>query len=98
LMTIVGSIFCLLAMRSGMMRLPGNEPDFWLWATKDEVSQGTVLHTYLDQLQSGAKLNACLNRKTARALKYAKGMVVATILATLFAGAAASYYGLRVPH
>ncbi len=89
-MTVIGSVFCLLAMRSGKMRLPGNEPDFWIWAMQDEVSQGSVLRTYLEQLQSGASMNAKLNRKTAGALKYAKVMVVASILAALIAGGAAS--------
>jgi hypothetical protein len=92
LTTTVGAVFCLMAMASAKIRLPGYDPDFWLWANRADVPQTLVLQKYLEQLQSGTELNAPVNRNTSQALKYAKGMVVVTLLAAMIAGAIAARF------
>jgi hypothetical protein len=90
LMTIVGSFFCLLAMSAAKIRLPGYDPDFWLWALRPDVSQPNVLQKYLENLETGTRLNADVNYRTARTLSFAKAMVTVTIITAIVAGAIAS--------
>lgn len=89
-MTIVGSTFCLFAMRAARIRLPGNDPDFWIWASRADVTPQLVLAQYLDQLAGGSTKNADVNESSSRALNYAKAMVVVTLAVAATAGALAA--------
>jgi hypothetical protein len=85
---VVGAAFCLRAMRSGVISLPGRPADFWLWAMGPDVNQHDWSRKYLDNLAEKASLNEKLNAGSARALQLAKFCALILPIATAAGGAA----------
>jgi hypothetical protein len=69
---LVGSGFCLYALRPVVVNLPGREPAFWIWAMRADVSAEDALTAYLDQLDTKQEQNRAVNMTTVFALRWAK--------------------------
>jgi hypothetical protein len=82
---IAGAGFCLRALQSSRINLPGRTPDFWQWAMHEGVDRKAVLTAYLSNLQDKSVLNAEVNAKAANALKWAKRSAPASVVAALIA-------------
>jgi hypothetical protein len=82
----VGAAFCLRAMQSGAISLPGRRAGFWQWAITPEVTRDEVLRGYLENLVAKTAQNDALNARTAKAHAYAKRCSVMVPIAALAAG------------
>lgn len=85
---MIGCIFCLLAMASGRINLPGRGADFWLWSLTPSVDRPEVLRSYLESMKERAQLNDDLNSRTAGALRRAKQCAIVAPMAAMLAGLA----------
>jgi hypothetical protein len=88
---IAGAAFCLRAMQSGVINLPGRGASFWLWASGPNVDQAGWARAYFDNLIEKSRLNEALNLRTARALRLAKLCAVALPIAAAAAGMTARF-------
>ena len=86
---ILGAALCLRVLQAARINVPGRDPEFWLWALRDDIDRKTALRGYLENLQVKIAANRSLNIKTATALKWAKRCGAAMPIAALMTGAAA---------
>jgi len=69
---VAGAGFCLKALQSSRINLPGRKADFWQWAMLPDVERAAVLNAYLDNLKEKGAANDACNARSANALKWAK--------------------------
>lgn len=88
-----GSWFCLRAMRTSKINLPGRGADFWLWAAGPEVNRENAFRVYLENLKEKHIDNNKLNIRNSFALRCAKIICgVVAPLAALAVGCAALWW------
>lgn len=75
---VIGSGFCMRAMQSGLVNLPGRPADFWSWAIRPDVDHRLAITEYLKNLEEKGALNDALSARNAWALTYAKACSVVT--------------------
>lgn len=83
---VVASYFCLLAMKSSTINLPGRDADFWVWAGHPDVAEGDVVPAYFKELQAKIDMNRAVNVTGARHLWRAKLVGMFTPVLALLAG------------
>lgn len=91
IMFVMGAGFCLRALQSSKINLPGRKADFWDWAQGPDVDRRAVLKAYLDNLSEKSSANDALNAKTSNALRWAKRIAVLAPLFAFAAGIAAAF-------
>jgi hypothetical protein len=87
----IGSVLCLLCLRSIRINLPGRDPDFWQWAINSDTTSSQVLLAYLENLKIKAADNLSSNFISSQALKWAKACCVVAPLVGVVVG-------LSMPH
>ena len=88
---VAGAGCCLLAMRPGVVNLPGRDPAFWKWAMLPGVERAAVLTAYLNKLDEKRPMMDAFNKRTATAFKWAKLCTVLAPVAAILLGTAATY-------
>lgn len=94
LVAVAGAALCLRALKPADISLPGRDPEFWQWASRDDVTAEHALATYLANLADKNELNRAVNLRNSAALLGAKRCAVALPLAALIAGLAAIFFKL----
>lgn len=74
----LGCWFCIIAMRSATVGLPGRTGEFWQWASDPRIEEGEVLATYLKQAEAAQLKNHALNETCSAAVTQAKRLGLAT--------------------
>lgn len=83
---IIGSVLCLVCLRSTRINLPGRDPDFWQWAIESNTKPSQVLLEYLENLKIKAADNLSSNFISSQALKWAKACCAIAPLVGLVVG------------
>jgi hypothetical protein len=86
---LAGCLFCFQTIKPAALTLPGRDPEFWLWAARDDVSQEQAFNAYLGNLNEKLAANRKLNEETATALTRAKSCGVLAVVVAVLAGGAA---------
>lgn len=73
----VGGALCFVAMWPSAINLPGQDPAFWQWAMRLDVTSETAFGNLLDRLAAGHARNEAFNRRAARCMRAAKWCGVA---------------------
>lgn len=68
----LGCYFCLKATEARALNLPGRGAEFWIWASREDVSEEEAFSAYLKNLEAKQLSNNAVNAVTAGALKRAK--------------------------
>lgn len=87
---IVGTAFCVAAIWTASVNLPGRDAEFWLWAAEDGVTAEMVYSRYLSNLAERGSLNRALNVRMSNLMSAAKIAGMAAPLVGFFVGAIAS--------
>jgi len=82
----VGCHYCLRASSTAALNLPGRGAEFWLWASRDDVSETDALAAYLENLAAKQQANNQVNASTAGALRRAKQSGIAAAIVGVAAG------------
>lgn len=85
---LIGAFFCLRVLAPADINLPGRTADFWLWASKPNVTFEHACEQYLDNLEKKHHINVKLTERTAKLLNYARlsaigAPIVAILVATM---------------
>ncbi|MBX9841080.1 MAG: hypothetical protein K2Z80_04645 [Xanthobacteraceae bacterium] len=72
MMLVAGMWFCIEALRSRPISLPGRGPDFWLWAARPDITRDAAFKAYLETLASKTLENVETNRINGIAYQRAK--------------------------
>lgn len=81
LLMTLGSYFCVRAMATAEVGLPGRRAEFWLWASDPAVTLDHALQTYLAQAKEVQDINHKVNAASGGALRIAKNMGIASVIA-----------------
>ena len=68
----LGSYFCLAAVKTSRVNMPGRNPDFWIWASQKDVTAEESYQQYLENLKGKRALNDDVNRESSVQLRRAK--------------------------
>ena len=55
---LLGSWFCFRAMQTSDISLPGRGSEFWVWASREDVTREAVFDSYLQNLVTETKFNS----------------------------------------
>ncbi len=92
---VAGAGFCLAALRSAPVNLPGRDAEFWLWALDhDGVDLAHATRQYLGNLAEKGAMNRALNLRMDRDIRTALWVGVASPVAALAAAGLAALPGL----
>lgn len=72
--------YCIQAMKTATVAVPGKGAEFWQWATRDDIDEDVALAAYLDQSLKGQDNNFKVNRRSSNCLRMAKRLGVASII------------------
>lgn len=86
IIVVIGAVYCLRALRSARISLPGRKADFWQWALSPGIDRARVLIEYLKNAEEKGAANDRLNKETATALSWAKLCGALAPLVALLAG------------
>ncbi len=83
IMFLVGAYYCFRTIATATISNPGREPNFWLWAARDDITADAAFAAYLENLQVKYDHNFALNERNAQRAKRAKQMGIAAPLAAI---------------
>lgn len=83
LILLIGTIYCLMAMQTTRLSLPGRGAEFWIWAMHDKISAGHAFAEYFKNLEAESKRNQATNVRSASQLGKAKLCAALAPLAAL---------------
>lgn len=82
----IAALYCLKAMASADINLPGRGAEFWLWAADIKGGQDEIFRQYLETLKEKHAVNNTLNERQTSALYWAKlGGALSPLVALLAA-------------
>lgn len=93
LVLAAGSYWCFAVMRTSPINIPGRKADFWLWATRQDITTAAALQAYLENLQIKNSQNDALNAEMTQTLNRAKLAGMLSPVAAVIAGFVAALLG-----
>ncbi|WP_376709095.1 hypothetical protein [Pseudochrobactrum lubricantis] len=72
--------YCIQAIKTATVALPGKGAEFWQWASRDDVTEEAVIAAYLEQSLNGQDNNFAVNQQSSSYLRMAKRLGVASIV------------------
>lgn len=73
--------FCIWAIRTAKVGLPGKGAEFWQWARRDDIEDDVALDAYLAQTLEAQSVNLEVNRRSSSCLRKAKRLGVWSVIA-----------------
>lgn len=71
--------YCIKAIRTAKVGLPGKGAEFWQWAQRDDVTEEVAVGAYLVQSLNAQSTNFEVNRSSSACLRRAKRIGVASV-------------------